>query len=234
MITNQIKMKMVAVLLIVGAVILIALNAGGGSLEPNAPPGPTMHTLEDIYKVVSAGVEPPPQTFGVDLFYLKIAGIPGESTDDMHKDQVELFSYRHGMTGPTGVVMEPVEPGFDLFTVVKTLDKASPKLYLALCTGEKIPYIELEICDPNRPSYYVMEYKLSDCIVSSVKTQGGPSPLWKGDEVYAWATLPLEEVSFNYGKIEWTYTTPDGNTVYAGWDVDANTPIDPCGVLPPP
>jgi type VI secretion system secreted protein Hcp len=195
-----------------------------------------MHTLEDIYKVVSAGVEPPPQTFAFDA-YMKISGIEGESTDHKHIDWIQLFSFSHGVSQPiTSSDTGRIGQGSDHndFSIVKVFDKASPKLALFCSAGARIPEVLLEICDPNRPSYYVMEYKLSDCIVSSVKTQGGPSPLWKGDEVYAWATLPLEEVSFNYGKIEWTYTTPDGNTVYAGWDVDANTPIDPCGVLPPP
>jgi len=40
--------------------------------------------------------------------------------------------------------------------------------------------------------------------------------------------LPLEEVSFNYGKIEWTYTETDHRTgkpkgdVKAHWDLVAN------------
>ena len=66
-----------------------------------------------------------------------------------------------------------------------------------------------------------MEYKFQDILVSSVQPKGTITDV-----------LPLEEVSFNYGKIEWTYTL-DGNSVTTGWNVDTNTPIDPCGVLPP-
>ncbi|MCI0498532.1 MAG: hypothetical protein L0Y36_02470, partial [Planctomycetales bacterium] len=55
MMTSQIKMKLAAVSLIVGVGVLIAFNAGGGGLEPTAPPGPTMHTLEDIYTAVGGG-----------------------------------------------------------------------------------------------------------------------------------------------------------------------------------
>jgi type VI secretion system secreted protein Hcp len=67
-----------------------------------------------------------------------------------------------------------------------------------------------------------MEYKMSDCIVSSVRP-GGSS---QGGE-----TLPLEEVSFNYGKIEWTYTQQKrtdgsgGGNVAAGWDLEKNAKL---------
>ena len=64
-----------------------------------------------------------------------------------------------------------------------------------------------------------MLYTLSDAIVSSVRP-GGSS---HGGE-----TLPLEEVSFNYGKIEWQYTETDHKTgqpkgkIDAQWDLTAN------------
>jgi len=68
-----------------------------------------------------------------------------------------------------------------------------------------------------------MEYKMSNAIVVSVKPY-----------VQLGEALPVEEVTFNYGKIEWTYIVTDGNSIHTGWDVDANTPIDPCGVIPTP
>ncbi len=64
-----------------------------------------------------------------------------------------------------------------------------------------------------------MEYKLSDVIVSVVSPGGSAS----GGE-----TLPLEEVGFNYGKIEWTYTETDHGTgkpkgnIASNWDLKAN------------
>ena len=43
---------------------------------------------------------------------------------------------------------------------------------------------------------------------------------------------PTEQVTLNYRKIEWTYVMSDGNSIHTGWDIDADAPIDPCGVLP--
>jgi type VI secretion system secreted protein Hcp len=64
-----------------------------------------------------------------------------------------------------------------------------------------------------------MEYKMSDVMVSSVRP-GGAS---QGAE-----NLPLEEVTFSYGKIEWTYTETDHKTgkpkgdIKSHWDLVAN------------
>ncbi|HQJ09058.1 MAG TPA: type VI secretion system tube protein Hcp, partial [Deltaproteobacteria bacterium] len=105
------------------------------------------------------------------------------------------------------------------FSIVKTLDKASPKLALFCCNGSHINSVTIELCRAGGDKQKYMEYKLSDVIVSSVRPGGSAS----GGE-----TLPLEEVSFNYGKIEWTYTEmdkqsgkPKGN-VKANWDLKAN------------
>jgi type VI secretion system secreted protein Hcp len=63
-----------------------------------------------------------------------------------------------------------------------------------------------------------MEYKMTDVVVSSYRPDGAS----KGGEI------PLEEVKFNYGKIEWTYTETDHKTgaakgdVKANWDITAN------------
>ena len=64
-----------------------------------------------------------------------------------------------------------------------------------------------------------MEYVMTDTIISSVRPGGSA----QGGEA-----LPLEEVSFNYGKIEWIYTETDHKTgqpagdVKAHWDLVTN------------
>ncbi|MEN6426764.1 MAG: type VI secretion system tube protein Hcp [Phycisphaerales bacterium] len=157
--------------------------------------------------------------------FLKIDVIPGESTDDKHKDWIEILSFSHGVSQPgsgsssTGGARSSQRCDHQDFSIVKTLDKASPKLALSCCNGEHIKKINVELCRATGDKQKYMEFALSDVIVSSVRP-GGSS---QGGE-----TLPLEEVSFSYGKIEWIYTATDHKTgkpagdVKTFWDLTAN------------
>lgn len=160
--------------------------------------------------------------------FLKIDGIQGESTDDAHKDWIEVISYNTGITQSTsasassGGGASSERADFQDFSIVKTLDKASPKLALACADGTHISEIILALCRAGGDKLQYMEYKLSNCIVSSVRPGGSG----KGGE-----TLPLEEVSFNFGKIEWTYTQQKradgsgGGNVAAGWNLETNSKV---------
>lgn len=138
--------------------------------------------------------------------FLKISTIPGESTDDKHKDWIEILSYHWGISQPSsgssssGGARSAERCNHQDFSIVKTLDKASPKLFLSCCKGEHIPEIKLELCRATGDKTKYMEYKLTDTLISSVRP-GGSSK--------AGETLPLEEVSFNYSKIELIYTETD-------------------------
>ncbi|MFQ5873637.1 MAG: Hcp family type VI secretion system effector [Dehalococcoidia bacterium] len=159
-----------------------------------------------------------------DMF-LKIGTIAGESTDEKHTEWIECLSYSHGVTQPTtvrssaaGIASERADH-MD-FTVVKTLDKASPKLNLKCSNGEQIGEVIVELARATGDKQKYMEYVMTDVIVSSVRPEGNA----QGE-----GTVPLEEVSFNYGKIQWTYTETDPQTgqpkgdVKASWDLISNS-----------
>ena len=157
--------------------------------------------------------------------FLKIEGVPGECTDDKHKDWIEILSYSHGVSQPasgsssSGGARSAERCNHADFSIVKTLDKASPKLLLTCCNGKHIGEVKIELCRATGDKQKYMEYVMKDCIVSGVRP-GGSS---HGGE-----TLPLEEISFNYGKIEWNYTETDHKTgkpkgdVKANWDLVTN------------
>jgi len=229
---KHITAKLVIASVVVIGLVLITLNAGGGSLEPNAPPGPTMHSLEDIYQAVSSssfGSQPPPKPLMFDCF-MKIVceafpdGLLGESTDSKHQNWIDILTYSHGMkweTRDTGTRCYHSD-----FSIVKTLDKASPKLALYCCQGQHLKEVTLELCDPNRASYNIMAYKFTDVLVTGVQIRESPltrvireSPTSAMIRESPYEILPQEEITFNYGKIEWIYTTPDGSTVHTSWDL---------------
>jgi type VI secretion system secreted protein Hcp len=150
--------------------------------------------------------------------FLKIASIPGESTDDKHKDWIEVLSYSWGVSqaGSRGPGGGTARVNHQDFNIVHALDKASPKLFLSCCNGEHLNEVTLALHRATGDRLKYMEYKMSDVIVTSVAPSGTSS----GSEA-----TPLEQVSFNYGKIELTYTFLDQKTSKdstAGWDLTKN------------
>jgi type VI secretion system secreted protein Hcp len=155
--------------------------------------------------------------------FLKIDGIPGESTDSKHKDWIELLSFSHGLHQPAsatassagGATAERVN--HQDFNITKMLDKASPKIYEGCCTGKHLKDVTIEMCRAGGDKMKYMEIKLENVIISSVSTSGS-----SGGE------FPSESISFNYGKIKWNYIQQKradgsgGGNVPAGWSLEEN------------
>ena len=156
--------------------------------------------------------------------FLKFDTIPGESSDDKHKEWVEILSFSFGITQPKSVTssagsMTAERANFSDFSVTKVLDKASPKLAVACAGGEHYKEVKIELCRAGGDKQKYMEYKMTDVIVTSFRPGGHAGG---GD------TLPVEEVSLSFGKVELKYTQTDKSTgkasgdVAAGWDLTAN------------
>lgn len=160
-----------------------------------------------------------------DIF-LKIPSIPGESTDEKHVDWIAILFFSHGVNQRASEGLgnsrsrSTQRAEHQEFTVVKALDKASPKLAVACCRGERVSEIILELCESGGNKTKYMEYRMMDITISSVH-QGGAA---QGKE-----SVPLEEVKFSYRKIEWIYTSFDCATgmpkgeVKAYWDLVQDT-----------
>jgi type VI secretion system secreted protein Hcp len=157
--------------------------------------------------------------------FLKIDGIPGESTDDKHKEWIEILSFSHGISQPTSSTASsaggaPSERcAHSDFSIMKALDKASPKIYEFCSTGKPVKEVTVELCRAGGDKLKYMEFKMEEVIVSNVAPGGNG----KGSD-----NFPTETVSFNYGKIKWTYTQQKradgsgGGNVTGGWDLTAN------------
>ncbi len=158
--------------------------------------------------------------------FLKIDGIPGESTDDKHKDWIEISHFAHKMDQPASATASSAggstaeRVNHSTFDVVHLLDKASPKIYEACCTGKHISEITLELCRAGGDKVKYMEIKLEQVLISKVEPHGTAAE-----------GFPNEKVSFSYGKIKWIYTQQKrgdgagGGNVSAGWDLTANKTI---------
>jgi type VI secretion system secreted protein Hcp len=156
-----------------------------------------------------------------DMF-LKIKTIDGESTDEKHKDWIEILSFNWGLSQPTsgssssGGARSAERANHSNFTIMKTMDKATPKLSLALCKGEHIPEVIVSLHRATGEKQKYMEYKMSDVMITSFQENGSDGG------------IPMECVSFDYAKIDMNYTVTDHKTgkpsgnVTANWDVTKN------------
>jgi type VI secretion system secreted protein Hcp len=148
--------------------------------------------------------------------YLKIDGIPGESTDKDHKDWIDLYSYGWGTThagiGPVGQTTG--KANVQDFKFVMKVDKATPKLFLAAAFGMPIKNAVLEICRNGEIQQCFMKWTLTDVMVTSYQLSGSNEN-------------PTESVSFLFQKIEVEYRPmgPEGSLgepIIASWDLKAN------------
>jgi type VI secretion system secreted protein Hcp len=157
--------------------------------------------------------------------FLKIDGVPGESTDDKHKDWIEILSYSVGATQPASATASSAGGGgaervtLHDMNVTKLMDKASPKLFELCATGKHIPNVTLELCRAGGDKLKYMEIKMEQVIISGFQGDGHGG----ADQAF-----PIETVTFNYGKIKQTYTQQKradgsgGGNVAGGWDATAN------------
>jgi type VI secretion system secreted protein Hcp len=155
-------------------------------------------------------------------YFLRIDGIPGESVDSKHKDEIEVLSWSWGESNPAGpgggggggggagkVQMQDL-----VFTT--TISKASPALILACASGKHFKDAVLTARKAGKQQQEFLTLSLSDVLVSSYQTSGAEGEV-----------VPSEAVSLNFSKIQVEYKPqkPDGSlgqSIKAGWDVKQN------------
>jgi type VI secretion system secreted protein Hcp len=157
--------------------------------------------------------------------YLQIDGVPGEATNDKHKDWIEIISLGHEITqavsstrGSAGGASSGRSQHGDI-EITKYVDKASPKLSEAISNGKAFGKAKIELCRAGGSQVVFMAINLEEVMVSRVKLHHSNSG--------AADALPTETVHLNYGKIEWVYTQQKrkdgsgGGNVTAKYDVTA-------------
>lgn len=149
--------------------------------------------------------------------FIKFDGVDGESKDKNHEKWSIIESFGQGMTQPgggaTGQARRRGSVILDDIHVSKQLDKASPKIASAICTGKVFPKVEVELVanygGEDRQVYY--KYELTNVLVTSYSVGGAA----QADQV------PMEDFSLNFEEIKNTYTEYDsagkklGNVEYS-------------------
>ncbi|MGI9034799.1 MAG: Hcp family type VI secretion system effector [Pyrinomonadaceae bacterium] len=154
-------------------------------------------------------------------YFLKIAGIQGESQDAKHKDEIDVMSWSWGATN-AGTMAHGGGGGagkvsMQDFHFTMRVNKATPKLALAMSNGTHIPECLLTLRKAGKDQQEFLKIKFSDVLISSYLTSGS------GGEMEG-----SESCSFNYSKIEYEYRpqkkdgTLDGPVTF-NWSVKTNT-----------
>ncbi|MCM3878452.1 MAG: type VI secretion system tube protein Hcp [Thermoanaerobaculia bacterium] len=131
--------------------------------------------------------------------YLKIDGIPGESTDAAHHGFIDVHSFHWGVAPPA----PPAAPapagvargGPARFSFSKRVDKSSPLLKQAAASGKQIPSAVIEVLKAGPGPRAYLSYELKNVMVSSYSMSGQGA----GDPI------PTEQVTLNFSSIELKY-----------------------------
>ncbi len=138
-----------------------------------------------------------------DIF-TEIDGIPGESTNPLHKNSIEVMSWSWGVSqtatgggGGGAAVVSRERTGH--VTLIKRIDKASPLLFKRCVDGTPLPLVTVQLTRPDGQTY--LKYELKNVMVSSL-VHGGDLD---GDG------LPDETVELDFTGAKLTYTQFDAS-----------------------
>jgi type VI secretion system secreted protein Hcp len=153
-------------------------------------------------------------------YFLKLDGVPGDSTDKSYPAQIQLLSFSWGASNPTRVVASgrarAGRPTLSDFSFTATTSKASPTLFADCVTGKNHPTAVITgvRSDIDR-SVAFLKITLTDVLVSSYQTSAS-------------SEVPTDSASLNFAKIVYSIIAQDAAgaaqpPVTGTWDVRRNT-----------
>jgi type VI secretion system secreted protein Hcp len=157
-----------------------------------------------------------------DIF-AKIGDIKGESTDDKHKDEIDVMSFSWGVTQSGAIAGGGGGAGkaqFSDFSFTTNTSKASPSLFLACASGEHIKEATITVRKAGKGQQEYLILKMTDVLVSSYQTSASA-----GSD-----TNPTENINMAFAKVEFTYKPQKedgslGGDISVGWDLKKNAKI---------
>ena len=133
--------------------------------------------------------------------FLKIDGVPGESMDAKHRDEIQVLSWNWGAsqegTGHEGGGSGAGKVAMLDFTFMMNTNKASPKLFQMCALGEHIKQAALTVRKAGKDQQDYYRITFTQVLVSNV--------FQSLDKVDEKTNLPREVVSLNFAKYEVEY-----------------------------
>jgi type VI secretion system secreted protein Hcp len=151
-------------------------------------------------------------------YFLKIDGVPGESMDAKHKDEIQVESFSFGaqqsgtMAFGGGGGAGKVQMGD--FVFVMNINRASPSLFQKCASGEHIKHASLTARKAGKDQQDYFKVTFEDVMVSDYQTSGKPGSSF----------IPTDAISLNFAIIRYEYKTQNadgtlGPTVKTGYDL---------------
>ncbi len=133
--------------------------------------------------------------------------IAGSSEKQGREGSSDVFEVDHKIVSPVSpsTGLPSGMPAHTPFRIVKTIDEATPKLYQALATGERLRQVDIKWyrIDPlTRGEVLYFTTRLIDAYIVEIR-EYMPMSFVPENESYR----HMEEVLFSYGKIRWTFDT---------------------------
>ena len=133
----------------------------------------------------------------VDMF-LKIDGIPGESRDIRHRDEIDALAFSWGVARADGRNNSRPEPQDISFTM--RVSQASPLLMFASAKGTVLPSAVLTVRAAGERQHEFYKLTMEECRVTSYQTSGS------SDAPIDTFTLEFDTVTMSYAP-----QRPDGS-----------------------
>ncbi len=157
-------------------------------------------------------------------YFLKLDGVPGESTDHKHKEEIDVESWSWGVTqsgtaghgGGSGAGKAVPQD----FHFTKKHDKASPVIFINCTTGKHFKSAVLTARKAGEGQQEYLKITMEDVMVSSYQVGGS-----EGSNI-----VPIDQVSLNFSKLEISYKEQKGDGTLGGevkqkYDFSANKKV---------
>src|ERR1700739_3690534 len=126
-------------------------------------------------------------------YFLKLAGIQGESVDTSHKDEIQIMSWSWGAsqvssvsgTGGSGAGKADLSD----FSIMTNFDKGTPKFFKSICAGQHIKTGTMSAIKSGADGKPSLKVDFKELFVSSL-------------QISASSEIPTVSISFTYNEIK--------------------------------
>jgi type VI secretion system secreted protein Hcp len=157
-------------------------------------------------------------------YFLKLDGVPGDSADEHHANEIDIISASFSVLQPqmqrfVGSLATAARTEIQPVTLTKFIDKSSPMLFLKCATAKNIPTAVITARKAGEGGRDFYTITLSDVWIASLAQSAGEGGV-------------LESVSLSFSKIAISFTPQNpngslGTPITATFDIKANKAFAP-------